>query len=160
MLFSGLCRLRLLCFEGTLLSSACFLSVIEEAMLKYSQFTVQLIIISATCAFKFCTNSPLQGTALEDFFWGGSMTESRRTPIPGAASRWFSICRNYSKEKHTSDKFKYVNMKQPPSSYETAHCISTNGNPICKNFQVNLQQLWTEPYFSMQSSALSKHFIQ
>lgn len=52
-------------------------------------------MIIAKCSFTLCSNSPLQRTVLEDFFLGGSMTDSRRTPVPGAASRRFSICRNY-----------------------------------------------------------------
>lgn len=43
----------------------------------------------------FNEDAPLEWTALEDFFLDISMTKSRKTPVPGAASWWFSMCRNY-----------------------------------------------------------------
>lgn len=43
----------------------------------------------------FTEDAPLEWTALEDFFLDVSMTKSRNTPVPGAASWRFSMCRNY-----------------------------------------------------------------
>lgn len=43
----------------------------------------------------FYKNTPLERTDLDDLFLDMSMTESRKTPVPGAASTRFSMCRNY-----------------------------------------------------------------
>lgn len=55
--------------------------------------------VCTLCMYKemFFKNTPLERIDLEDIFLDISMTESRKTPIPGAASTRFSICRNYGR---------------------------------------------------------------
>lgn len=99
------------------------------------------------------------------------MTESRWTPVPGAASRRFSICRNYRGRTHMSDSWLWDDERDSSSlSLDIAECISLllwKGNSFRESdkqtnsfsrklFQVYLQQLWTETNFSMQLSALTK----
>lgn len=56
----------------------------------------------------FYDNSPLQRTVLEEFFLGGSITDSMTTVVPGPASRWFSMCRSYRESMLMSVSLLYV----------------------------------------------------
>lgn len=95
---------------------------------------------------KFYKDAPLARTALEDFFLDISITESRKTPVPGAASRRFSMCRNY----------RGTNAQQSIVSLDTlkSHFITiTKCHSIYKRlFKINSQQFLTGPHLSMQST--------
>lgn len=66
------------------------------------------VISLKSCSDKFsstfCNNPPLWRTVREGFFLGGSITDSSRTPVPGVASRRFSMCRNYRGRTRSSEE--------------------------------------------------------